>query len=106
MEEILKLINELPVEQLQSIQTLIRNTTEPRIKAANSEVKIEKRENEKLLLYNGKSIIVRYSKKYGYNIYSTVVGKSGKLIKGELIEADSSLDIWEIRNRFRMGFIS
>ena len=105
MEDILKLIDTLPVEQLQSLQALVRVETESRIKLANSEVKIEKRDNEKLLSYNGKSIIVKHSK-HGYNIYSTVIGKSGKLIKGELIEADSSLDIWGIRNRFRMGFIS
>lgn len=105
MEDILKLIDELPVEQLQSLQTLVRVETESRIKMANSEVKIEKRDNEKLLSYNGKSIIVKHSK-HGYNIYSTVVGKSGKLIKGGLIEGDYSGGLWEIRNRFRMGFIS
>ena len=105
MEEILKQINELPVEQLQSLQTLIKNIAEPKIKSANSEVKIEKRYDFKLLSYNGKSIIVKHSK-YGYNIYSTVVGVSGKLIKGELIEADCSFDIWNIRNRFRMGRLS
>jgi len=105
MEEILKQINELPVEQLQSLQTLIKNIAEPKIKAANSEVKMEKRNNETLLFYNGKSIIIKHSK-YGYHIYSTVVGVSGKLIKGELIESDSSSDIWNIRNRFRMGRLS
>ena len=61
MEEILKQINELPVEQLQSLQTLIKNIAEPKIKAANSEVKMEKRNNETLLFYNGKSIIVKYN---------------------------------------------
>ena len=104
MEEILKLINELPVDQLQSTLSLIDKMVEPRVKAANSEVKMEKREYETLLSYNGKSIIVRPSK-HGHNIYNTVVGKSGKLIKGDLIEADSSLNIWEIRNRFRMNRI-
>jgi hypothetical protein len=104
MEEILKLINELPVDQLQSTLSLIDKMVEPRVKAANSEVKMEKREYETLLSYNGKSIIVRPSK-HGHNIYNTVVGKSGKLIKGDLIETDSSLNIWEIRNRFRMNRI-
>jgi hypothetical protein len=105
MEEILHQINELPVEQLQTLQTLLKTIAEPKIKAANSEVKMEKREYETLLSYNGKSIIVRPSK-HGHNIHNTVVGKSGKLIKGELFYMDSSLSIWEIRNRFRMGFIS
>jgi len=41
MEEILKLINELPVEQLQSITSLIDKMIEPRVKSANSEVKLE-----------------------------------------------------------------
>jgi ABC-type multidrug transport system fused ATPase/permease subunit len=104
MEEILKQIDELPVEQLQTLQTLIKNVVEPKIKAANSEVKIENRTYSKLLSYNGKSIIVKHSK-HGYNIYSTVVGKSGKPIQGELISLSSS-DIWNIRNRFRMGRLS
>jgi hypothetical protein len=104
MEEILKLINELPVEQLQSITSLIDKMIEPRVKSANSEVKLEKVRDSKWLSYNGRSIIVQHSK-YGYNIYNTVVGKSGKLIKGDLIETDSSLNIWEIRNRFRMNRI-
>ncbi len=105
MENILKQINELPVEQLQTLQILLKNIAEPKIKAANSEVKIESRTYSKLLSYNGKSIIVKRSKS-GYNIYSTVEGKSGKLIQGELIEADCSSDIWNIRNRFRMGRLS
>jgi hypothetical protein len=105
MEEILKQINELPVEQLQTLQTLLKNIAEPKIKAANSEVKIKKHYNFKLLSYNGKSIIVKHSKS-GYDIYSTVVGASGKLIKGDLIESDCSSDIWNIRNRFRMGRLS
>ncbi len=104
MEEILKLINELPVEQLQSTLSLIDKMVEPRVKAANSEVKLEKIRDSKWLSYNGRSIIVQHSK-YGYNIYNTVVGKSGKLIKGDLIESDSSLNIWDIRNRFRMNRI-
>jgi hypothetical protein len=104
MEEILKLINELPVDQLQSTLSLIDKMVEPRVKAANSEVKLEKVRDSKWLSYNGRSIIVQHSK-YGYNIYNTVVGKSGKLIKGDLIETDSSLNIWEIRNRFRMNKI-
>jgi hypothetical protein len=104
MEEILKLINELPVEQLQSTLSLIDKIVEPRVKVANSEVKLEKVHDSKWLSYNGRSIIVQHSK-YGYNIYNTVVGKSGKLIKGDLIETDSSLNIWEIRNRFRMNRI-
>lgn len=104
MEKILRLIDELPVEQLQSLQTLLKIIAEPKIKAANSEVKIEKRLDSKLLSYNGKSIIVKHSK-HGYNIYSTVVGASGKPIKGELISLSSS-DIWNIRNRFRMGRFS
>lgn len=104
MEEILKLINELPVEQLQSTLSLIDKIVEPRVKAANSEVKLEKVRDSKWLSYNGRSIIVQHSK-YGYNIYNTVVGKSGKLIKGDLIESDSSLNIWDIRNRFRMNRI-
>jgi hypothetical protein len=104
MEEILKLINELPVEQLQSTLSLIDKIVEPRVKVANSEVKLEKVRDSKWLSYNGRSIIVQHSK-YGYNIYNTVVGKSGKLIKGDLIETDSSLNIWEIRNRFRMNRI-
>jgi|688.fasta_scaffold524974_3 hypothetical protein len=104
MEEILKLINELPVEQLQSITSLIDKMIEPRVKSANSEVKLEKVRDLKWLSYNGRSIIVQHSK-YGYNIYNTTVGKSGKLIKGDLIEADSSSDIWNIRNRFRMNRI-
>jgi hypothetical protein len=104
MEEILKLINELPVEQLQSTLSLIDKMVEPRVKTANSEVKLEKVRDSKWLSYNGRSIIVQHSK-YGYNIYNTVVGKSGKLIKGDLIETDSSLNIWEIRNRFRMNRI-
>ena len=41
MENILNQINELPVEQLQTLQTLLKNIAEPKIKAANSEVKIE-----------------------------------------------------------------
>ncbi len=104
MEEILKLINELPVEQLQSTLSLIDKMVEPRVKAANSEVKLEKIRDSKWLSYIGRSIIVQHSK-YGYNIYNTVVGKSGKLIKGDLIESDSSLNIWDIRNRFRMNRI-
>ncbi len=104
MEEILKLINELPVEQLQSTLSLIDKMVEPRVKAANSEVKLEKIRDSKWLSYNGRSIIVQHSK-YGYNIYNTVVGKSGKIIKGDLIESDSSLNIWDIRNRFRMNRI-
>jgi hypothetical protein len=104
MEEILKLINELPVDQLQSTLSLIDKMVEPRVKVANSEVKLEKVRDSKWLSYNGRSIIVQHSK-YGYNIYNTVVGKSGKLIKGDLIEADSSLNIWEIRNRFHMNRI-
>jgi len=104
MEEILKLINELPVEQLQSTLSLIDKMVEPRVKAANSEVKLEKIRDSKWLSYNGRSIIVQHSK-YGYSIYNTVVGKSGKLIKGDLIESDSSLNIWDIRNRFRMNRI-
>ncbi len=104
MENILKLINELPVEQLQSTLSLIDKMVEPRVKAANSEVKLEKIRDSKWLSYNGRSIIVQHSK-YGYNIYNTVVGKSGKLIKGDLIESDSSLNIWDIRNRFRMNRI-
>jgi hypothetical protein len=104
MEEILKQIDELPVEQLQTLQTLLKNIAEPKIKAANSEVKIENRTYSKLLSYNGKSIIVKHSK-HGYNIYSTVVGTSGKPIQGELISISGS-DIWNIRNRFRMGRLS
>ena len=105
MENILNQINELPVEQLQTLQTLLKNIAEPKIKAANSEVKIESRTYSKLLSYNGKSIIVKHSKCGGYNIYSTVVGTSGKPIQGELIGFSSS-DIWNIRNRFRMGRLS
>ena len=104
MKEILKLINELSVEQLQSTLSLIDKMVELRVKVANSEVKLEKVRDSKWLSYNGRSIIVQHSK-YGYNIYNTVVGKSGKLIKGDLIETDSSLNIWEIRNRFRMNRI-
>jgi hypothetical protein len=104
MKEILKLINELSVEQLQSTLSLIDKMVELRVKVANSEVKLEKIRDSKWLSYNGRSIIVQHSK-YGYNIYNTVVGKSGKLIKGDLIETDSSLNIWEIRNRFRMNRI-
>jgi len=104
MENILNQINELPVEQLQTLQTLLNIIAEPKIKAANSEVKLEKVRDLKWLSYNGRSIIVQHSK-YGYNIYNTTVGKSGKLIKGDLIEADSSSDIWDIRNRFRMNRI-
>jgi hypothetical protein len=105
MEEILKQINELPVEQLQTLQTLLKNIAEPKIKAANSEVKIKKHYNFKLLSYNGKSIIVKHSK-HGYNIYSSLVSASGNHIINQLIEADSSSDIWNIRNRFRMGRLS
>ena len=104
MEEILKLINELPVEQLQKVRMLIKEVTEPRIKIANSEVKLEKIRDSKWLSYNGRTIIVQYSK-IGRNIYNTVIGKSGRLIKGDLIREDSSLNIWEIRNLFRMNRI-
>jgi hypothetical protein len=104
MEEILKLINELPVEQLQKVRMLIKEVTEPRIKIANSEVKLEKVRDSKWLSYNGRTIIVQHSK-IGRNIYNTIIGKSGRLIKGDLIREDSSLNIWEIRNLFRMNRI-
>ena len=104
MEEILKLINELPVEQLQSTLSLIDKIVEPRVKVANSEVKLEKVRDLKWLSYNGRTIIVQHSK-IGRNIYNTIIGKSGRLIKGDLIREDSSLNIWEIRNLFRMNRI-
>jgi hypothetical protein len=102
MENILNQINELPVEQLRALRSIINVEADSRIKEAVKEVKVEKTGETFLLSYNERSIMVKHSR-YGYNIYETIVNKSGRILKGNLLKKDSSLNLYFIKELFRMN---
>lgn len=104
MSNVLDLINEIPVEDLFKIRMSIIELIEEKIRKATNEVKFQKVGINNCLTYNETTIIcVPVSS--GHNIYSTAVGKSGKLIKGELILKRESSPIRQIAMRLRCGKI-
>jgi hypothetical protein len=102
MENILNQINELPVEQLRTLRSIIDMTADTRIKEAIKQVKVEKTGETFLLSYGERSIIVKHSKQ-GYDIYETTTSKTGKIVKGNLLKKDSSLNLYFIKELFRMN---
>lgn len=104
MSNVLDLINEIPVEDLFKIRMSIVELMEEKIRKATNEVKFQKVGNNNWLTYNEITIIcVPVSS--GHDIYNTVIGKSGKLIKGELILKRESSPIRQIAMRLRCGKI-
>ena len=103
MNDILNLVENLQIEDLYSINKEINEIVERRIKDAVKEVKIYKAsENRWVFVWGAKTITCEDSKS-GMNIYEGVVGKSGKILKGDLIRKWSSLGVRDIQRCFRLG---
>lgn len=104
METILDVIREAPVEDLKRLRYEASQLIDKRISEAVREVQSEKIGASIWLTYNGKSIILKNEAFRGrYRIYGTKIGKSGRLIKGEVLNRESCSNVREIKEAFRFG---